>query len=519
MRKEKRFSGRLRIFRTPTLISELVILLLFLGFCSFKSRLFLVDDPTQKSNSLAGTFKLKQIHRHGVGSYYKFHQKLDVTDDFAEEAGILFRSEELKLLSENPDETFWSKNTEFQTTNPFSYEFPLKYQHMSMKRMENRHPDFVEAYINNDIEREEHWIDEDVLVPDVSDRNTVILMALMSSNAYVRLPEKHNWRNISDGDDNWKDVTSPHFGWDGNGLRGHVFVNEVDKIAVISIKGTSATGLPGSEDDETTASDKINDNLLFSCCCARVSYLWTTVCPCYVKSKTCDESCLERELRRKDRYYSIAMDIYRSVVEDYPDYSIWLTGHSLGGALASLVGRTYGSPVLTYETPGDALAARRLHLPHPPGLPNYLEGIWHIGHTADPIYMGTCNGASSACSIAGYAMETACHTGKVCVYDVVKDKGWRVNLLNHKIHTVIDEILTKYDDVPTCGEPSSCIDCYNWKYWPDEDGDHDSTTSRIVTTTSVATSTTRTTVSSTCIGRNWLGFCTEYGPVLPTGSA
>ena len=47
------------------------------------------------------------------------------------------------------------------------------------------------------------------------------------------------------------------------------------------------------------------------------------------------------------------------------DITLNLTGHSLGGALASLLGATFGVPVVAFEAPGEKLAATRLHLPTP----------------------------------------------------------------------------------------------------------------------------------------------------------
>jgi lipase ATG15 len=49
----------------------------------------------------------------------------------------------------------------------------------------------------------------------------------------------------------------------------------------------------------------------------------------------------------------------------YPDANIWVIGHSLGGALASLMGITFGAPVVAFEPPGERMAAQRLHLPSP----------------------------------------------------------------------------------------------------------------------------------------------------------
>jgi putative lipase involved disintegration of autophagic bodies len=42
-----------------------------------------------------------------------------------------------------------------------------------------------------------------------------------------------------------------------------------------------------------------------------------------------------------------------------------ISGHSLGGGLASLMGITFGVPVVAFEAPGEKMAAQRLHLPSP----------------------------------------------------------------------------------------------------------------------------------------------------------
>ena len=58
-----------------------------------------------------------------------------------------------------------------------------------------------------------------------------------------------------------------------------------------------------------------------------------------------------------------------------PHSNIWVIGHSLGGSLASLVGITYGAPVVTFEAPGERLAASRLHLPSPVSLWSSLKSF------------------------------------------------------------------------------------------------------------------------------------------------
>lgn len=476
-------------------------------------------SAVSESEETRSTFKIKAIHKRPLDSTTKEYKVLNITPELAETARSFYSD---LILTAGDKEELWPASVE---SNPWSHEYAIKALPMQMTRMKHRDPEYVENFLNYAHQSPEmaskinlEWVNEDVLAPNMTDKETIVSLALMSSNAYVRVPYEGDWRNVSDWDQLENPDSSIGIGWDGDGVRGHIFANEDSSSVIIALKGTSAQGITGAGDDETTEKDKVNDNVLFSCCCARVSYLWTTACDCYVKSYTCDETCLEKELYRKDRYYQAVLDIYRNVEAEYPDAAIWITGHSLGGALASLLGRTFGVPAVAFEAPGELLATKRLHLPMPPGLPTYQEGIWHIGHTADPIFMGTCNGGGSSCSIAGYAMETGCHTGKVCVYDVVSDKGWHVTLLNHRIHTVIDGVLNGYEDVATCKPPPECHDCYNWNYVrgrhpPKKESSskvHLSSTSH-GTPTSIADTTSPEPTTSSCIGRNWIGICTKYG--------
>ncbi|KAI5810681.1 Alpha/Beta hydrolase protein [Pyronema omphalodes] len=375
------------------------------------------------------------------------------------------------------------------------------------------------------------WRYDEVVQPDITDKDTVLSLARIAANAYVEL---HNTTE-------WMEVGTPYnhsssFGWESDGIRGHVFADPDNSTVIIGLKGTSAAVFDGAD---TTTNDKINDNLLFSCCCARVSYFWSTVCDCFSGTAyTCNKICLKKELHAENRYYRASLQLYYNVTQMYPDAHIWVVGHSLGGALSSLLGQTYGLPVVAFQAPGEALAAERLGLPMPPGSSrqNAESGIYHFGHTADPIFMGACNGPTSACSIGGYAMESRCHSGQECVYDVVSDKGWRMGLGYHRIKGVIKDVIEAYPDVPGCNFDEDCVDCFNWKFVDGNEtttttsttkipaptttscatpgwwGCRDKTTTMVPTdspTTTTTPATTTTTSSVTCTHYGWFGNCLD----------
>ncbi|KAF8139862.1 hypothetical protein EV363DRAFT_1086963, partial [Boletus edulis] len=173
------------------------------------------------------------------------------------------------------------------------------------------------------------WIETQVLGPAVMDRH-LAQHARMAANAY-QLPWKDSWYEL---DPTWNTNASFPFGWDSdeNGFRDFIF--------------RSRDNVP------TSKKDKLNDNLLFSCC------------------------PLVNDLRFR-----------------FPHADVWLVGHSLGGSLASLLGSTFGLPVVAFQAPGERMAAHRLHLPLPPSSPGLdlpRVPITHVYHNADPIPQGAC---------------------------------------------------------------------------------------------------------------------------------
>lgn len=528
-------------------------------------------EPPIPPAPLKQQFHIKHVFHHGTGKYNRVHRRLDITPQYLRERERVDYSADTVAVNSNDLNEIYTKTDWPQSKkekDPWTVLLPLRrsLEGVKVTRLAERHtPNFLDSYLQYAISVKGNpaklqqinleWSPEEkISVPDVHDKDTLVSLALMSSNAYVRLPKsekekkKLDWIDVGDPWDVDRENPDINFGWLEDGLRGHVFVSNDTKTVVIAIKGTSGAGIPGGGSDETTGNDKTNDNLLFLCCCARVSYLWTTVCDCYEKTYTCNQDCLESELIRQDRYYQAVLDLYRNVTKLYPPEKtdIWVTGHSLGGALALLLGRTYGLPVVAFEAPGEMLATKRLHLPQPPGIPPHMEHIWHIGNTADPIFMGVCNGVSSSCSLAGYAMETTCHTGLLCIYDVVTDLGWHVNLLNHRIHTVIDDIILAYNVTPTCIPQPPCRDCFNWRFTSRDDDEPDEphipdpfkststhketlltiqpTHSEEPTTKTTKTKAPVTTTTTThepaptetkrpkkCLERTWYGWCLKWG--------
>ncbi|OBZ69210.1 putative lipase ATG15 [Grifola frondosa] len=315
------------------------------------------------------------------------------------------------------------------------------------------------------------WDQVEVTGPDIEDKYTLAQLARISGNAYA-LPEAKNWYDI---DPTWNN--SFPFGWEDatDGFRGHVFVSPSNSTVILSIKGTTLQG-------PTSRKDKFNDNLLFSCCCARVDFSWifSTVCGCYSGSWKCDRGCLSDALIQDSLFYSVGVGLINNLTSLYPSSDIWLVGHSLGGALASLLATTFGLPAVAFESPGERVAAQRLHLPMPP---DGDSPVTHVYHNADPIPQGACTGVGSPCVHAGFALETRCHLGKSIVYDTVGKLGWKVDVRRHVIKDVITKVLevepeggweTGEDglelDVPIAREEVDCVDCFKWEFGDFKDG-------------------------------------------------
>lgn len=419
----------------------------------------------------------------------------------------------LKRLDILPNSLVATEDTGKLDTRP---SFKMTSRVKKATRLQNRSRDVMEAHLLSKRMGKastfgvDAWVHEPVLQPDITDKATIVALSKVAADAYIEVR----------GTEDWLEVGTPYnvshdFGWDEQGLRGHVFADDTNSTVIIGLKGTSSAVFDGAE---TTTNDKINDNLLFSCCCARVSYLWNTVCDCYSGTAyTCNSVCLHDALVAEDKYYRAALQLYYNVTQMYPDSQVWVVGHSLGGALSSLIGQTYGVPVVAFEAPGEALASERIGLPAPNSGSRQTDAmaIYHFGHTADPVFMGTCNGVGSLCSIGGYAMESRCHAGMECVYDTVSDRGWRMGLGYHRIQAVVKDVIEAYDTVPECKFEPDCVDCFNWKFVTD---DPSTTTTTITTTATSKTSKTEPTPTTTCKTPGWWGCRDPTTTTTPTST-
>lgn len=432
----------------------------------------------------SSVFTLRHVFQHGDPNHPTVYKRFDIID---------------------PQSAMWIES-EAGTRQQETRSLSIKHKPVKINRLKDRRPPVVDSIMNvaRDFPQiwsslENSWTVDTVNAPDVTDTDTILTLAQMSANAYLDNQDTNDWQNIHGGY-NWSH--SRGFGWDGDGLQGYLYADENNSTVVIALKGTSVAIWDG---EGTSRNDKENDNLFFSCCCGQQgNAFYRKVCNCATSRYTCDMGCLKHSLTEENRYYVAGRHLYKNITSLYPNSSIWFTGHSLGGSIGSMIGLTYGTPVVTFEAIPDALPVNRLGIPVPPGVdperPGQREhtGVFHFGNTADPIFMGTCNGAIASCSYAGYALESSCHTGQECIWDLVVQNSTRANILHHRIHYVIDHIIKKWTEVPKCYHTSGCHDCILWK---EVFGNFTKTSTYLPSVTSTRTR-TRT---STCKTPGWWG--------------
>jgi lipase ATG15 len=284
-------------------------------------------------------------------------------------------------------------------------------------------------------------------VPDATNKTLILSLAELSANAYHEPKERNTtlWRNSTEM---WRYVSS--YGWEIDGLRGHVFAHRVDKLLVVSVKGTTLNN----------DKDKESANLLCSCNC------------CY---SNCTDACNRDRLLQSlpNMYLTLLLSFHENLEKEFPDYEIWFTGHSMGAVIATLAAVKTCRPAVGYSSPGEQLFASRIGLHH--DCTDEQPPIYHVGFDQDPIYTGNCKWL---CWMAGYRMDSLCHHGYECVYsDSVDDdsnseqrlqiqesigahgglrdlgSGW---IYTHTANYLIDKVIIPNENVPSCRPVENC---------------------------------------------------------------
>lgn len=305
---------------------------------------------------------------------------------------------------------------------------------------------------------------------------TVYELAKMSNNVYYSIGSKY-WLNTTLDTVENRTIES-------DTVKSYLFTNNAKDKIVISFKGTSvywtnyntlhvenisdidenSGGILQNKDKtctlSTSVNDKYNDNLFFSCCFYKQSSLFKICDGCQgLENSECCSKCYGTSLDYDKNYINMVRKIVDNVKIDYDfdKIDVYFTGHSLGGMLASIASIIYDKPAVTFETPGDIHYIKRSGTND-----KGSNKIYHFGHNADPIFIGTCG---SICSMIGYNIHTKCHSGFTCLYDAKKKLGYTESVLNHRIEYIIKNVIPQWEnDFPECIKDTECIECEKWDF-------------------------------------------------------
>jgi lipase ATG15 len=111
----------------------------------------------------------------------------------------------------------------------------------NIQRMKDRRPSTIEPLLAAARElgypppsSPSAWTIESVMAPDISHKETIVNLAEMAANAYAIDEDDSDWNEINEGFNRTGD-----FGWETDGLRGHVYADETNSTIIIGIKGTT----------------------------------------------------------------------------------------------------------------------------------------------------------------------------------------------------------------------------------------------------------------------------------------
>lgn len=297
--------------------------------------------------------------------------------------------------------------------------------------------------------------------------DSVRMLAIMSYDVYFH-------KNSTQ----WWDVklnTTVDLSRTEDSVHAYLFSDENYNTNVVAFKGTTIYwDTPNLYFTPRVTTDKLNDNLYFSCCYyAESSIFDKDDCICTETPGSCDlspfqkscyKTCYRNSTNFEWNYLNISKTIVESVVNFIPqDKEITLfTGHSLGGFLSTMMGIVYNKHVVTFESPGGKHYLDLVGLDY---TEKQLDNIYHFGHNADPVFTGRCNGIFSWCYLGGYIMNTKCHIGNVCEYDSIGKLNMKESIYRHRIKDVITQVIEQWNEtLPECEQRRNCIDCDEWTF-------------------------------------------------------
>lgn len=170
-------------------------------------------------------FSLRHVYHHGAQRYPRLHRYVDIPSDrelwVTDEAGKMERA-------------------------------PKTLHVKSSTRRIQRLADRRKATIDHLLEHAEvhgeaaslpssAWTVDEVAGPNVTDKETVVSFAKMANNAYTEGITQPDWMDVGSGYNYTED-----FGWESDGLRGHIFADKTNATVVIGLKGTSMAVFDGT---------------------------------------------------------------------------------------------------------------------------------------------------------------------------------------------------------------------------------------------------------------------------------
>lgn len=176
-----------------------------------------LSDPPDNRLTIDQT--LRHIFHHGTYENPKLHKRLDIRQD-------------MEIWTQGDDE-------EDRQPAPILH---VRSRSQHIQRLVDRRLSVVESLLTAARQRGhaesldvDAWTSEEISGPNVTDKETILSLAKMTLDAYYLEPFVGDWQDVKGGFN-----YSQSFGWEADGLRGHIYADNDNSTIVIGLKGTSA---------------------------------------------------------------------------------------------------------------------------------------------------------------------------------------------------------------------------------------------------------------------------------------